>query len=191
MAFGGIAGNVVKIGIQMYGDLGILNRAFRQGGIRKAVNKAKTEVLAAWAKKAARNIREALREGNVTPLSSATVFLKGHDVPLWETGQLYGSIKAIKLPDNSWFGGVDPKMRHPTAGMSMADLALIHQRGVSIAVTPSMRMYLRGQGLRIGDDTKVLVVPPRAFISQGASKTMASLSLMGREIGARLIRTVR
>jgi hypothetical protein len=192
MAFGGaLAGGVVKIGIQVYGDLGILNRAFKQGKLRKAVNKAKTSALAAWAKKAAKNIKGALRDGSFPSLSSATVFLKGHNVPLWETGQLYNSIKAIKLPDNSWFGGVDPKMRHPTAGMTVADLALIQQRGASIAVTSSMRMYLRGRGLRIGDDTDILVIPPRTFVAQGVGRTMADASIVARDISTSLIRSVR
>ena len=50
---------------------------------------------------------------------------------------------------------------------SHAWLAGIHEYGCNIPVTDKMRAYLRGQGLYLKKDTKVIKIPERAFLRNG------------------------
>lgn len=63
--------------------------------------------------------------------------------------------------------GVFAGKKHPDSDIDLADLAKIHEYGVTIEVTPKMRAYLHSIGLHLRKDTTHIRIPERSFIRAG------------------------
>lgn len=63
--------------------------------------------------------------------------------------------------------GVFKGEKHPDADIDLADLAKVHEYGVTIEVTPKMRAYLHSIGLHLREDTTYIRIPERSFIRAG------------------------
>jgi len=77
-------------------------------------------------------------------------------------------IKRLKnLESKRIEAGVFAGKKHPENDIDLADLAKIHEYGVTIEVTPEMRAYLHSIGLHLRDDTTHIRIPERSFIRAG------------------------
>ena len=71
--------------------------------------------------------------------------------------------------------GVFAGKKHPESDIDLADLAKIHEYGVTIEVTPKMRAYLHSIGLHLRDDTTHIRIPERSFIRAGWDNNKADV----------------
>ncbi len=78
-------------------------------------------------------------------------------------------------------------------GLTMADLAMIHQNGASIDVTPAMRAYLHTQGIHLRAETTQITIPARPHIDVGVERVEGQIggivqngvgSLLDGDLGA-------
>ena len=71
--------------------------------------------------------------------------------------------------------GVFAGKKHPDSDIDLADLAKIHEYGVTIEVTPEMRAYLHSIGLHLRKDTTHIRIPERSFIRAGWDNNKADV----------------
>jgi len=90
-----------------------------------------------------------------------TVLRKGSSVPL-VGGELEAALTHKVVTTGRgysvWFG-------IPASAGKVLMIAQVHERGVTIDVTPAMRGYLAAEGLHLRADTQSIVIPPRPFIA--------------------------
>ena len=85
-------------------------------------------------------------------------------------------IKRLKdLESKRIEAGVFAGKKHPDSDIDLADLAKIHEYGVTIEVTPEMRAYLHSIGLHLRKDTTHIRIPERSFIRAGWDNNKADV----------------
>lgn len=71
--------------------------------------------------------------------------------------------------------GLDGRLVQAGVTGPHAHLARVHEFGCRVPVTPKMRAYLHHRGVHLRRETKVLVIPERAFLRRGYDALRQSL----------------
>jgi len=66
--------------------------------------------------------------------------------------------------------------------ITLAELASVQEFGISIAVTPKMRAYLRGTGLPLKPGTTEITIPERPFMRQTFDEQLPQLEDMADKL---------
>jgi hypothetical protein len=99
-----------------------------------------------------------LSSQGMAPLHSFTIQQKKSSKPLIDDGDLVGSVHSGFLDEGTVYVGVNRK------NLRGVNLALLHEKGARIKVTPRMRAYLAAKGFRLKRSTKLLVIPARPYV---------------------------
>ena len=97
------------------------------------------------------------------PLHPATIAQKGSSKPLINKGDLIGNVTYEVLDPDAVFIGVKRTAKN-RKGMSEVHIALVHEFGCTMAVTPKMRAYLHYHGIHLNKTTQYINIPARPFL---------------------------
>jgi len=138
----------------------------------------------------AREMRRAIKSTSMKANSSATIILKGSNEPLVDSGKMRRSIINKKEKKFNYYGGIDPKAVS-ASGKKISDIALAQNAGYVVPVTESLRSFMASRGITLRADTKVLIVPPRPFLSLAFDKAQPKLQKLLRRTKVDTSRVVR
>lgn len=146
-----------------------LNRVINSG-IRESFKNIAHE----WGRMLVRKVREEIESfPSKYPNAALTVFIKGANTPLEETGRMvealdytvsgnqHGSYLHIGIPDSAGTVG----RANPQYNILLSELASLQHDGFSSPVTKATRSYFKSAfQIVLSPGTKVMVIPPRPFM---------------------------
>lgn len=151
----------------LYGDWG------RFGALLAAAPSQLEEAKRDGTKKAAIHIRDEVRRGirdqapggqSFEPLSDYTIARKGSSKALIDYGDLIGNINEEVLSADDAFIGVKRGVKNPN-NQELVNIAVVHEEGRTIEVTPKMRAYLHSRGLHLKKATTYIRIPARPYFA--------------------------